>query len=458
MRHLFSLGICLALFIAQVQVAVGQIYTITDLGTLPGGLNSVGNGINQSGEVTGWADTSTGARRAFLFSNGTMRDLGTLAGGRGWSSADGVNQSGQVTGWSDTSDNSHAFLFRNGTMQDLGTLPGGIGSYGRGINDSGQVTGEAYLGSSHAFLFSHGTMRDLGTLPGGTFSSGVAINQSGQVTGVSGTSDAHHAFLFSNGTMQDLGTLPGGRFSDGRGINQSGQVTGSASTSDGNSHAFLFNNGTMQDLGTLPGGRWSAGNAINKSGQVTGSADNSAGGGAFIFSNGTMQDLKGLIPPDSGWTMLVAGTGINDAGQITGFGILNSSNHYNDSYHAFLLTPVLRDTTPPRIKLFARPTKLWPPNGKIVPVTVWGTITDVGSGVLARSVEYVVTDEYHLVQPKGHLTLDPSGNYLFTVLLRATREGHDKDGAWYMIRVSAKDNAGNRGAKSLAINVPHDRR
>jgi hypothetical protein len=51
----------------------------------------------------------------------------------------------------------------------------------------------------------------------------------------------------------------------------------------------------------------------------------------------------------------------------------------------------------------------------MIPVTISGTITDAESGVKASSVEYAVTDEYGLLQPRGHLTLSPSGNYSFTV-------------------------------------------
>ena len=62
---------------------------------------------------------------AFLYSNGTMADLGTLPGGS-VSAAHGINASGQVVGYADTSSGyAHAFLYSNGTMTDLGTLPGG---------------------------------------------------------------------------------------------------------------------------------------------------------------------------------------------------------------------------------------------------------------------------------------------------------------------------------------------
>jgi hypothetical protein len=89
---------------------------------------------------------------------------------------------------------------------------------------------------------------------------------------------------------------------------------------------------------------------------------------------------------------------------------------------------VSHDTTPPLITVLAAPIMLWPPNGKMMPVRVSGKVIDLGSGLLAPSLEYAVTDEYHLVQPKGHITLDAAGNYVFQVLLHASRQGDDLNG------------------------------
>ena len=110
----------------------------------------------------------------------------------------------------------------------------------------------------------------------------------------------------------------GGHFSQGYAINDSGQVAGRVFTAEGNEHAFLWNGTTMQDLGTL-GGPSSEGVAINASGQVTGRAATVATTHAFLWNGTTMQDLgvpDGLV---SGFTI---GRGINDAGQVTGYGLI----------------------------------------------------------------------------------------------------------------------------------------
>jgi subtilisin family serine protease len=114
------------------------------------------------------------------------------------------------------------------------------------------------------------------------------------------------------------------------------------------------------------------------------------------------------------------------------------------------------DTTPPVITLAASPATLWPPNGKMVPVTIAGTMTDSPFGVNASTAAYAVTDEYGLVQPSGKITLGGNGNYVFTIQLQASRDGNDKDGRQYTITVSAQDNAGNKGSAATGVTVPHD--
>jgi probable HAF family extracellular repeat protein len=321
-------------------------YTITDLGTLPGGSSSIGLGINASGQVTGASDTTSGTH-AFLYSNGTMTDLGTFPDGT-FSQGDGINASGQVTGYGNGPGfiNNHAFLNSGGTLLDLGTLPGGSYSLGFGINTAGRVVGNSDGPGffSHAFLYSGGTMTDLGTLPTGLQSGASGINTAGQVVGVSGVNGfINHAFLYSGGTMTDLNTLipanSGWILSSATAINDSGQITGQgALNSDpGFGHAFLYSSGEVIDLGTLPGSvSFCESTGINNSGQVVGFCEVTRDGflAAFLYSSGTMTELNTLLPANSGWTLRFA-YAINDAGQITGQG-----TNPNGAEHAFLLTPV----------------------------------------------------------------------------------------------------------------------
>ena len=142
-----------------------------DLGTFPGDSESDATGINNSGQVVGYSYTpSLGVTfHAFLYRNGEMTGLDTPAGARSY--AEGINDSGQVAGYYDYQNgNVGAFLYSNGTVTDLGTLglPGYTTSRAYAINNSGQVVGESGTawGTEHAFLDTSGTMTDLGTLGG----------------------------------------------------------------------------------------------------------------------------------------------------------------------------------------------------------------------------------------------------------------------------------------------------
>jgi len=118
------------------------------------------------------------------------------------------------------------------------------------------------------------------------------------------------------------------------------------------------------------------------------------------------------------------------------------------------------DTTAPVITAFADRRVLWPPNGKMVPVTISGTIADSLSGVDSAAASFSVIDDYGQVQPEGSVTLVPRFNgsygYSFTVQLNAQRNGPDPKGRNYNVTVAAMDNAGNKNSATIVLNVPRD--
>jgi Bacterial Ig-like domain len=111
------------------------------------------------------------------------------------------------------------------------------------------------------------------------------------------------------------------------------------------------------------------------------------------------------------------------------------------------------DKSPPALTASASPATLWPPDGKMVPITISGTITDPTSGV--STATYAVKDEYGSVQPSGSVTL-VNGSYSFTIQLQASRNGNDQDGRQYTITVSVQDKAGNQRSAATGVTVPHD--
>lgn len=328
----------LVLATASPAVRADVTYTITDLGTFVGGELSYANGVNDSAQVVGFARyVATGSIHGFSWTSaGGMVDVGDL--GYSLSFSEGVNDSGQVAGYSEnTGAQPRAFLWTSaGGMVDLGKFSWAYDSYAYGINSTGQVVG--FCGNTggdvnHAFLWSSADgMVDLGTL-GGTSSTAWAINDSGEVAGESTTDTGDdHAFVWSSANgMIDLGTLGDGTGSVARAINASGQVAGYAYVDALQYHAFVYADNTMVDLGTL-GGSQSYSRGINDYGEVVGWADTSAGQrDAFLYYGGTMTDLNNFFA-GTGWILSEA-TGINNAGQIVGYGT------YNGNGRAFLLTP-----------------------------------------------------------------------------------------------------------------------
>jgi len=110
-------------------------------------------------------------------------------------------------------------------------------------------------------------------------------------------------------------------------------------------------------------------------------------------------------------------------------------------------TSILYVPRAPEVTISASPTQLWPPNKKLVPVTIAGNVATNGSEV--REVTISVADEYGKYNLQGLKFGD-------TLQLEAWRDGNDDNGRVYTITVVVTDQAGNRTTKSTTVIVPHD--
>lgn len=329
--------VCLAL--ASTSSTIAQTYTVTNIGTL-GGNDSVALSINDLGEVVGYSKTADGDVHAFRYFRDALFDVSTLGGKESYAYV--ITNSGILLGDSKTSDGLlRPFIGApNSPLLNLGDGPH-LFSSARGANNVGQVVGFRVVTDEHgkfhkrAYLYTTHRTIDLGTF-GGKQSDAIAINDAGMVVGHFYTQyhdGPRRAVLYHAGKAVEIGTF-GGNSSTGVAINTAGQVVGYAETPGGDQLAFLFAHGKMNNLGTLQGGTQSFAYGIDDRGRIVGASDaKDSPLRAFIYTDGVMQDLNKLIPADSGW-LLTEAKGINDSGQIVGYGFLDGERR------AFLLTPV----------------------------------------------------------------------------------------------------------------------
>ena len=329
-------------------------YTFRLLGSL-GGSESMAQAI-RGGNVVGEAAVDATDVHAVLWSARTYapRDLGTLGGPD--SAALAVNAAGTVVGWANDSPDptqTVAFIWdRTGGMQSLG-----LDGVATAINDVGQVVGQTAEGQ--AFVMQGQGPLVLTNLAGRSRAS--AINNAGIVAGwddidLHGHGLGHYragdAWIWDNGTQTDLGVLPipaipgPPQHSEAYALNDAGQVVGRSGIFRVKgqhpgwlfSHAFLWQaDQGMIDLGTLGDGSNTTAYAINKAGDVVGTS----GGRAFLYHAGVMIDLNQFSPLVGPHDMLVAATGINDAGQIVGYATIGGTTE------AFILKPDVIVVPPP---------------------------------------------------------------------------------------------------------------
>ena len=189
---------------------------MTKLGPLPGGFFSGATGINAAGTAAGWSDTGNKDSSNNLeyhavryAAGGGVANLGVPLGETN-SIGQGINASGNVTGYVYSTNGANtAFVYsNNGGIKLLGALPHGFNSLGIGINLPGQVVGQGDIGVQdaqgnliyHAFLYTGGALYDLNNLclnsKGWRIEYAAGINDSGQIAAYAlGPSGQVHAVL-----------------------------------------------------------------------------------------------------------------------------------------------------------------------------------------------------------------------------------------------------------------------
>jgi uncharacterized membrane protein len=243
------------------------------------------------------------------------------------SEAVGVNSAGYVTGtvYERNSTKHRAFTFSSEKL----LLLEGEQSVAHWINASSEVAGEAIMpgkATTGPVLWT-----EKATIPLGGCCGGVATGVNNHAQVIADRYDEagnYHASLWdSTHGLKTIG--PPNRYSSAIAINDSGHVVIQAFT-----EVYLYADGKLTQIGLsskFPGQP----RAINNCDVIVGSFGPFADANrAFLWekSNG-FRDLNSLVPSDSGWK-LEAATGINDHGEIVGWG-----DYRGEDDTGFLLVP-----------------------------------------------------------------------------------------------------------------------
>ena len=282
-----------------------------DLGSFVGG-QAAADDVNGTGSVVGWSTNATGVRHPFLWEDGVMTDLGGLPG-YGEGGATGINDAGQVVGWARAAPDgyAHAFLWENGTTTDLGTPEGWVSSGAVAINEAGLVVGTAGDddGNPTAVLWKNGTWTSLANVSDGT---PMDVNGAGEIAGYSGGTHGglRSAFLWEAGDVTNLGHL-GGYDAVASGINDASQIVGGSIDASGDLHAFLWESGRMNVLADF--GFGGSASDVSNMGQVVGTGS--------LSSQGPYHAVLWNVPPavhDVAITSASARPPLSEVGRVVG--------------------------------------------------------------------------------------------------------------------------------------------
>lgn len=242
----------------------------------------------------------------FVWDEGVMTELPGLGGSNSY--ATGVNNRGQIVGWAETDvldptcrdgqvRQFRAVLWepRKGRTDELPPLPGDSASAATAINESGRVAGisgecDQAVGRAtarHAVVWENGVPRKLETLAGDLWHTPTSINARGEMTGFSLAVEGLRAVHWSrDGRIRNLGTLDGDTGSQGTGINARGDIVGVSYGGSEGLRAFLWRGGVLHDLNTLVSGYDGVlreARHINDRGVITGAAEDAATGTLVTF-------------------------------------------------------------------------------------------------------------------------------------------------------------------------------
>jgi len=464
---------------------------------LPGLENSVAYGINASGDIVGYRINADGMYRAYRYSDGVgVSDIEPVDDAL-FTFGFAINDAGTVVGAAMLGDGS-TFGFR----AEPNSPAVQVRPYSQlcGVNNDGTVVGDGAApppGNSHAYrLDAAGNLTDIPSFVGpDSYSTGCAIGEDGRVGGQAWDGSANRAFAY---TANGLVSLDPFASADSKTVAiAAGRSVGSYLLADFSSRAFMHtDDGGSVDLNTVipAGSDWLllSGKGVNAGGQIVGEAMRGTVMTTFRLSPATTT-VKDTTPPvftsltatpsvifppkGQNVTVTVSGEATDDSGvmpvcrltSVTGPGAAGVDFAVTGANTASVLAiggrtysmnvtcvdasdnaasqsvdvTVPPDTTAPVIaSVSANPSRVWPPNGQLVPVTVTVVASD---DVDDQPLCYLSG-----ITGTGATADDAVINGTFSAQVRAV------GGRTYVLTATCADRAGNSKTASVNVVVPPD--
>lgn len=278
---------------------------------LPRGLtHGIAQGVNNNGEIVGWANPADFVLTRPLIWNkrGKVRQL-RLPKGTDYALANAINDSGVVVGYAarTNTQETHAVVWRGNTVSWLPVPVGAYASTATSINARGDIAGSVSDGinGTQVAVWPNGSTLQLG--PAG---SAVGIGADGTVA--ANSDGLLGAFTWHAGEApQPLAGVSTGDTTTAFGMNESDIVAGASAASPGaSSVAATWTNRAPTQLPTPTDASSAWATAVNDTGTVAGRAFVFGMSVTVLWSQGGVEQL-----PSSDWTRPLD---LNDAGVVVG--------------------------------------------------------------------------------------------------------------------------------------------
>lgn len=244
----------------------------------------------------------------------------------------GINTQGDMVGYyydGSGGATGTGFLYSGGNFTFF-TYPGADLTEGIGINDSGLISGTAYMAENTAavgFTYDGTNFTEI-AVAGEEFTLINGINNAGALVGGDGDGTVNKALQDTGGRFRNVTPPPGGWIeAQAVAINNLGEIVGL--TTGSSTTGFSYKSGEFRDIAVPGSVNITQAHGVNDNGVIVGWFEAPSGFAGFVLRNGK---YFSVAYPGAVYTFVL---GINTTGQLVGSFSLD-----RQTYHGFVTSPV----------------------------------------------------------------------------------------------------------------------